>query len=572
MRSGCATSPEHHHLGQPHLPDLPPQRERLSGERRHRARACRSASARAARRRAAQDRRADRRRRLLRQSRRAVDRGAGAARYRHHRDERPGLRRHQELQDQLQGGRSSSPTCSARICGSSPAWRACRSGRCERAEAFGETVARRWAIRALPGRGGHDRIGEYPNYFPFSAAARLTTPDSREDTTHQRARLFGCRCASGWSPADHHDPSRIGAGRRSRPTSGETGIGWCTTAGRRSGGRQGPHRSYWCRWSSARTRATTSASGSGCGSIVLRGARADHHAGLSPSTSRSGTSRARTRANRCYRLSAAPAIRSASTPARSICTSAGAAAGAGRDHLDKASGVQAQGRPEEGPAGRPRPMPRRARADRLATGADARRQPEMGSGRSGAALPRAGGSVALVRRGAAAFGRRPGTPQVREARGVPIAMGKQLCNRFEFWNYVQPRRSIISSPMWEGRRHHRMAQDRGARPRREPRHVATWGARALLHLAGAIPNAPKIENIFGLNLYDFGATAKPLPIKAGRLALTGLPGHGVVMDGPSLAENEVTGSGAIPREPMQHACDRRARIGRKTCVRSQASR
>ena len=146
-----------------------------------------------------------------------------------------------------------------------------------------------------------------------------------------------------------------------------------------------------------------------------------------------------------------------------------------------------------------------------------------------------------------------GHRKLRGAR-VPIAMGEQLCNRFEFWNYVQSGAADYLQPdVWK------------VGGITEWLHIAALGAAANLdisphaslelsqHLAGAVPNALRIENIFGLNLYDFGATAKPLPIKAGRLALTGLPGHGVVMDGPSLAENEVTGSGAIPREPMQHA-------------------
>jgi L-alanine-DL-glutamate epimerase-like enolase superfamily enzyme len=73
-----------------------------------------------------------------------------------------------------------------------------------------------------------------------------------------------------------------------------------------------------------------------------------------------------------------------------------------------------------------------------------------------------------------------------------------------------------------------------------------------VHLACAVPNALHVENIFGLNLYDFGATAEPLPVRDGRLSPTDTPGHGVVFDGPSLtAANEIQPGQAIDREPLQ---------------------
>ena len=71
------------------------------------------------------------------------------------------------------------------------------------------------------------------------------------------------------------------------------------------------------------------------------------------------------------------------------------------------------------------------------------------------------------------------------------------------------------------------------------------------HLAAAAPNALHIENIFGLNLYDFGATAKPMAVAGGRVTLTDTPGHGVIFDGPSLvAANEVQPGSAIERQPL----------------------
>jgi hypothetical protein len=73
-----------------------------------------------------------------------------------------------------------------------------------------------------------------------------------------------------------------------------------------------------------------------------------------------------------------------------------------------------------------------------------------------------------------------------------------------------------------------------------------------VHLACAASNALHVENIFGLNLHDLGATAAPMAIKDGRLAPGDTPGHGVVFDGASLTEaNEMLPGRAIDREPLQ---------------------
>ena len=83
--------------------------------------------------------------------------------------------------------------------------------------------------------------------------------------------------------------------------------------------------------------------------------------------------------------------------------------------------------------------------------------------------------------------------------------------------------------------------------------ISPHGAMEIsVHLAAAAPNALHVENIFGLNLYDFGATATPMPIKDGKLVPPDAPGHGVIFDGPSLTDaNEIQPGQAIDREPLQ---------------------
>jgi L-alanine-DL-glutamate epimerase-like enolase superfamily enzyme len=146
-----------------------------------------------------------------------------------------------------------------------------------------------------------------------------------------------------------------------------------------------------------------------------------------------------------------------------------------------------------------------------------------------------------------------GHRKLREATGIPVAMGEQLCNRYEFWNYVSEEAADYLQPdVWKvgGISEFMKISALGSAANIE---ISPHFAMELsVHLAAAAPNALHIENIFGLNLFDFGATAAPLPIVEGSLAPGETPGHGVVFDGPSLtAENEVLPGQAIEREPLQ---------------------
>jgi len=71
-----------------------------------------------------------------------------------------------------------------------------------------------------------------------------------------------------------------------------------------------------------------------------------------------------------------------------------------------------------------------------------------------------------------------------------------------------------------------------------------------VHLAAALPNALHVENIFGLNLFDFGATASPLEIKDGRYTPGTEPGHGVVLDLDAMAPHELPVGQPIERQPL----------------------
>lgn len=145
-----------------------------------------------------------------------------------------------------------------------------------------------------------------------------------------------------------------------------------------------------------------------------------------------------------------------------------------------------------------------------------------------------------------------GHRRLRQSCGVPVAMGEQLCNRFEFWTYVRSDAADYLQPdVWKvgGITEFLKIAALGASTNLP---ISPHGAVELsVHLAAALPNALHVENIFGLNLFDLGATTKPLPFRDGLLQPPDGPGHGVIFDGPALAGAGIRLGEAIDRMPLQ---------------------
>ena len=74
----------------------------------------------------------------------------------------------------------------------------------------------------------------------------------------------------------------------------------------------------------------------------------------------------------------------------------------------------------------------------------------------------------------------------------------------------------------------------------------------VVHLAAALPNAMHVENIFGLNLFDFGATSAPLPISGGKHQLSDAPGHGVRFEKDALQAHKLIPGSTVDRKPLYH--------------------
>lgn len=146
-----------------------------------------------------------------------------------------------------------------------------------------------------------------------------------------------------------------------------------------------------------------------------------------------------------------------------------------------------------------------------------------------------------------------GHARLRQATGLAVAVGEQLCNRYDFWHYVREDAADFLQPdVWKvgGITEFLRIAALGAAAGIP---ISPHGATELsVHLAAALPNAMHVENIFGLNLFDFGAVSQPLTIVGGRHTPDSKPGHGVVFDPEGLAPHTLPLGSAIDRKPLYH--------------------
>ncbi len=147
-----------------------------------------------------------------------------------------------------------------------------------------------------------------------------------------------------------------------------------------------------------------------------------------------------------------------------------------------------------------------------------------------------------------------GHAHVRRAGGLPVAIGEQLSNRFEFWNYVRAGAADILQPnVWkvggitEWMKVAHLAQHANLA-------IAPHNALELsAHLVAAVSNGFMVENIFGGNLSDLGVVSEPVEITDATITMGRKPGHGIEFDRERLPAFAIEGTGPIRREPANHA-------------------
>jgi L-alanine-DL-glutamate epimerase-like enolase superfamily enzyme len=143
---------------------------------------------------------------------------------------------------------------------------------------------------------------------------------------------------------------------------------------------------------------------------------------------------------------------------------------------------------------------------------------------------------------------------LRRTCGIPIAVGEQLGNRYEFWAYIREQAADVLQPnVWKvGGIGEWMKVAHAA-------HLANLvvaphdSLELSCHLVGGIRNGFLVENIFGGNLSDLGVVEEPLQVDKGRIVLPQRPGHGVAFRRDVLAAHRLDPTKAVAREPSVHA-------------------
>jgi L-alanine-DL-glutamate epimerase-like enolase superfamily enzyme len=146
-----------------------------------------------------------------------------------------------------------------------------------------------------------------------------------------------------------------------------------------------------------------------------------------------------------------------------------------------------------------------------------------------------------------------GHAHLRRTAGIPVAIGEQLGNRYDFWNYIRAEAADILQPnVWKvGGVGEWMKIAHAAQLANLV--VAPHNSLELsCHLVGAIGNGFLVENIFGGNLSDLGVVEAPVVVNRGRIKLTDQPGHGVVFLRDKLAPHRLDSAKPVTREPSVH--------------------
>jgi L-alanine-DL-glutamate epimerase-like enolase superfamily enzyme len=144
---------------------------------------------------------------------------------------------------------------------------------------------------------------------------------------------------------------------------------------------------------------------------------------------------------------------------------------------------------------------------------------------------------------------RAGHVHVRQATGVPIAVGESLYTRYEFADYIRAGAvDIIQADIIRvGGFTEWMKIAKLAESFNLP--VAPHFMMELsIHALCAVPNGLMLEDLKGGSLTDLGILLEPIQVINGELAPAGRPGHGIVLDPKALGRYEVTGkiSGIAP--------------------------
>ena len=137
---------------------------------------------------------------------------------------------------------------------------------------------------------------------------------------------------------------------------------------------------------------------------------------------------------------------------------------------------------------------------------------------------------------------RAGHVHVRQATGVPIAVGETLYTRYEFADYMRAGAvDVVQADIprvggfTEWMKIARLAESFNLPV--APHFMMELSVHALC----AVPNGLILEDLQGGSLTDLGLLAEPIRVENGEMVPPARPGHGIVFDPAALSRYEVTG-------------------------------
>lgn len=137
---------------------------------------------------------------------------------------------------------------------------------------------------------------------------------------------------------------------------------------------------------------------------------------------------------------------------------------------------------------------------------------------------------------------RAGHAHVRQATGLPIAVGETLYTRYEIADYIRAgAMDVVQADIprvggfTEWMKIARLAESFNLPV--APHFMMELSVHALC----AVPNGLILEDLQGGSLTDLGILAEPIRVVNGEMAPPARPGHGIVFDPSALRRYEVTG-------------------------------
>lgn len=137
---------------------------------------------------------------------------------------------------------------------------------------------------------------------------------------------------------------------------------------------------------------------------------------------------------------------------------------------------------------------------------------------------------------------RAGHTRVREAAGIPIAVGETLYTRYEFADYIRTGAvDVVQADVCRVGGFTELLKIAKLAESFNLPLAPHFMMELSVHALCAVPNGLILEDLRGGSLTELGILAEPIRVTQGQLAPPVRSGHGIVLDQAALRQYEVTG-------------------------------